>query len=58
VTLSDEQEAQRERARQQLAEALERVRSAEAEVRMWAPLSIMNSFGAIQAELQTILARL
>ncbi len=58
MALDDEQEAQRERARAQLAEALERVRAAEAEVRLWAPLSIMNSFTAIHAELQTILARL
>jgi hypothetical protein len=55
---SGEQEAQRERARQQLAEALERVRAAEAEVRHWAPLSVMNDFVTIEAELQTILARL
>src|ERR687884_536779 len=38
VELNTDQEAQRERARVQLTEALERVRAAEAEVRMWAPL--------------------
>ena len=58
MELNTDQEAQRERARVQLTEALERVRAAEAEVRMWAPLSIMNSLTALQAELQTILARL
>lgn len=58
MTLNDEQEAQRERARAQLAEALERVRAAETEVRLWAPLTVMNTLTALEAELQTILARL
>ena len=58
MELNADQEAQRERARAQLAEALEGVRAAEAELRMWAPLSILNSLTALQAELQTILARL
>ena len=42
----------------QLAEALERVRAAENEVRLWAPLTVMNTLTALEAELQTILARL
>jgi hypothetical protein len=58
MALNDEQEAQRQRARTQLTEALERVRAAEAEVRMWAPLTVMNTLTALEAELQTILARL
>ena len=56
--LNEEQAAQRERAREQLREALELVRSAQGEVRRWASLSVMNDFTAITAELQTILARL
>jgi hypothetical protein len=58
VTLSEDQEAQRARARQQLAEALAAVRAAELEIRPWASLSIQSSLTALQAELQTILARL
>ncbi len=53
-----EQEAQREQALQQLQEALELVRAAHQAVRMWAPLSAMNDFVAIEAELRTILSRL
>jgi hypothetical protein len=58
VELSPEQEAQREQARERLAAALAGVRAAELEVRLWAPLSIMNSLTTLQSELQTILARL
>ncbi len=58
MTLNDEQEAQRERARAQLAEALERVRAAETEGRPQAHLTVMNTLTALEAELQTILARL
>ena len=53
-----EQEAQRERARERLRQALELVLAAEQEVRRWAPLSVMNDFTAIEAELRTVLARL
>jgi len=53
-----EQEAQRERARERLQQALELVLAAEQEVRRWAPLSVMNDFTAIEAELRTVLARL
>jgi hypothetical protein len=55
---SGEQAAQRERARRQLAEALELVRAAQEEVRHWAPLSVLNDFVAVEAGLRTILARL
>ena len=58
MELSAEQEAQREQARERLAAALAGVRAAELDVRLWAPLSIMNSLTALEAELQTILARL
>jgi hypothetical protein len=58
VELSAEQEAQRQRAREQLEAALAGVRAAELEVRMWGPLSVLSSLTALQAELQTILARL
>jgi len=34
------------------------VRAAELETRLWAPLSVLSSLTALQAELQTILARL
>ena len=53
-----EQEAQRDRALAHLREALEHVQAAQQEVRTWAPLSVMNDFVAIEAELRTILARL
>ncbi|HZS00452.1 MAG TPA: hypothetical protein VFE37_17185 [Chloroflexota bacterium] len=55
---TEEQAAQRERALAQLREALERVQAAQQEVRRWAPLSVMNDFVAIEAELRTILSRL
>ncbi len=55
---SGDQEAQRERALEHLREALARVQAAHQEVRLWAPLSVMNDFVAIEAELRTILARL
>jgi len=58
VELSAEQEAQRQEARERLTAALAGVRAAELDVRLWAPLSIMNSLTTLQAELQTILARL
>jgi len=58
VQLNDEQEAQRARAREHLQEALDRAMAAHEEVRRWAPLSVMNDFVAIEAELRTILARL
>ena len=58
MELSAEQEAQRQQARERLAAALDGVRTAELELRQWAPLSIMNSLTALEAELQTILARL
>ena len=58
MQLSDEQEAQRARAREHLQHALDGVRQAHQEVRRWAPLSVMNDFVAIEAELQTVLARL
>ncbi|HLH24185.1 MAG TPA: hypothetical protein VK066_16810 [Chloroflexota bacterium] len=55
---SDEQAAQRDQALAHLREALARVQAAHQEVRRWAPLSVMNDFVAIEAELRTILARL
>jgi hypothetical protein len=55
---SGDQEAQRERALEHLREALARVQAAHQEVRLWGPLSVMNDFVAIEAELRTILARL
>ena len=58
MELSAEQEAQRQEARERLTAALAGVRAAELDVRLWAPLSIMNSLTTLQAELQTILARL
>jgi len=58
VEPTEEQAAQRERALAQLREALERVQAAQQEVRRWAPLSVMNDFVAIEAELRTILSRL
>ena len=58
VELIAEQEAQRQEARERLAAALDSVRTAELELRQWAPLSIMNSLTTLEAELQTILARL
>ena len=58
MELSNEQEAQRQRALEHLREALERVRAAHQEVRMWGPLSVLNDFVAIEAELRTILSRL
>ena len=58
MELSAEQEAQREQARERLTAALAGVRAAELELRLWAPLSVLNSLTTLQAELQTILARL
>ena len=55
---TDEQAAQRDRALAHLREALEHVQAAHQEVRLWGPLSVMNDFVAIEAELRTILARL
>ena len=55
---TEEQAAQRERALAHLREALERVQAAHQEVRLWGPLSVMNDFVAIEAELRTILSRL
>ena len=56
--LNAEQEGQRQRALEHLREAAAMVQGARDEVRTWAPLSVMNDFEAIQAELRTILARL
>jgi hypothetical protein len=58
VEPTEEQTAQRERALTHLREAMEHVQAAHQEVRMWGPLSVMNDFVAIEAELRTILARL
>jgi putative NADPH-quinone reductase len=58
VEPTSEQAAQRERALERLREALALVRAAHDEVRGWAPLSVMNDFEAVQAELRTILSRL
>jgi hypothetical protein len=57
-TNSADQEAQRERALDQLRQAAQLVQGARNEVGAWAPLSVMNDFEAIQAELRTIIARL
>lgn len=58
MEITDEQAAQRERALGHLREAMEHVQAAHQEVRLWGPLSVMNDFVAIEAELRTILARL
>jgi Xaa-Pro aminopeptidase len=49
---------QRDRELAHLREAMEHVKAAHQEVRMWGPLSVMNDFVAIEAELRTILSRL
>ena len=58
MEITADQAVQRDRALAHLREALERVQAAHQEVRMWGPLSIMNDFVAIEAELRTILARM
>jgi hypothetical protein len=58
MEMTEEQAVQRDRALAHLREAMEHVKAAHQEVRMWGPLSVMNDFVAIEAELRTILSRL